>query len=171
MRAGSAAKRLLVGRPLDSGRLGETLLPKRLALPISCSDPLSSVAYATEEILLILALGGLAVLHLAWCAAIGSGILLVVVVASCRQTRRTYPGGGGAYVVSAENLGQTAARREPRQGPRVLGERAEAAGPVVRADAAPRLIGRGHRRGGPGGGGGDAGDLGTPTASTCRCGC
>ncbi|MFF9915789.1 APC family permease [Streptomyces sp. NPDC013457] len=109
MRAGSAAKRLLVGRPLDSGRLGETLLPKRLALPIFCSDPLSSVAYATEEILLILALGGLAVLHLAWYAAIAIVVLLVVVVASYRQTCHAYPGGGGAYVVSAENLGQTAA--------------------------------------------------------------
>ncbi|MEU9702158.1 APC family permease [Streptomyces sp. NPDC047981] len=109
MRAGSAAKRLLVGRPLDSGRLGETLLPKRLALPIFCSDPLSSVAYATEEILLILALGGLAVLHLAWYAAVAIVILLLVVVASYRQTCYAYPGGGGAYVVSAENLGQTAA--------------------------------------------------------------
>ncbi|MER8234711.1 APC family permease [Streptomyces sp. NPDC101490] len=109
MRAGSAAKRLLVGRPLDSGRLGETLLPKRLALPIFCSDPLSSVAYATEEILLILALGGLAVLHLAWYAAIGIVVLLLVVVASYRQTCYAYPGGGGAYVVSSENLGRTAA--------------------------------------------------------------
>ncbi|MFJ5832462.1 APC family permease [Streptomyces sp. NPDC093089] len=109
MRAGSAAKRLLVGRPLDSGRLGETLLPKRVALPIFCSDPLSSVAYATEEILLILALGGLAVLHLAWYAAVGIVILLLVVVASYRQTCYAYPGGGGAYVVSAENLGRRAA--------------------------------------------------------------
>lgn len=94
---------------MDSGRLGDTLLPKRLALPIFCSDPLSSVAYATEEILLILALGGLAVLHLAWYAAVAIVILLVVVVASYRQTCYAYPGGGGAYVVSAENLGQTAA--------------------------------------------------------------
>ncbi|RSS43498.1 APC family permease [Streptomyces sp. WAC08241] len=109
MRAGSAAKRLLVGRPLESGRLGETLLPKRVALPIFCSDPLSSVAYATEEILLILALGGLAVLHLAWYAAAGIVVLLLVVVASYRQTCYAYPGGGGAYVVSAENLGQRAA--------------------------------------------------------------
>ncbi|MEU6167377.1 APC family permease [Streptomyces tanashiensis] len=109
MRAGSAAKRLLVGRPLDSGRLGETLLPKRVALPVFCSDPLSSVAYATEEILLVLALGGLAVLHLAWYAAVGIVILLLVVVASYRQTCYAYPGGGGAYVVSVENLGQRAA--------------------------------------------------------------
>ena len=52
-------KRLFVGRPLRSDRLGETLLPKRLALPVFCSDPLSSVAYATEQILLVLGLGGL----------------------------------------------------------------------------------------------------------------
>ncbi|GGY40508.1 amino acid transporter [Streptomyces tanashiensis] len=94
---------------MDSGRLGETLLPKRVALPVFCSDPLSSVAYATEEILLVLALGGLAVLHLAWYAAVGIVVLLLVVVASYRQTCYAYPGGGGAYVVSVENLGQRAA--------------------------------------------------------------
>jgi hypothetical protein len=55
-------KRLLVGRPLRSERLGETLLPKKLALPVFCSDPLSSNAYATEEILLMLSVGGLALL-------------------------------------------------------------------------------------------------------------
>ncbi|MFE0102399.1 APC family permease [Streptomyces sp. NPDC059009] len=109
MKRGYLLKRALVGRPLDTRRLGEQLLPKRLALPIFCSDPLSSVAYATEEILLILALGGIAVLHLAWYAAAAIVVLLVVVVASYRQTCHAYPGGGGAYVVSAENLGQTAA--------------------------------------------------------------
>ncbi|MFE2874244.1 APC family permease [Streptomyces roseus] len=102
-------KRVLVGEPLDTARLGETLLPKRLALPIFCSDPLSSVAYATEEILLILALGGVALLHLAWYAAAAIVFLMIVVVASYRQTCYAYPGGGGAYVVSSENLGQTAA--------------------------------------------------------------
>ncbi|MFD5144848.1 APC family permease [Streptomyces sp. NPDC058401] len=103
------AKRVLVGEPLDTARLGETLLPKRLALPIFCSDPLSSVAYATEEILLILALGGVALLHLAWYAAAAIVFLLVVVVASYRQTCHAYPGGGGAYIVSSKNLGETAA--------------------------------------------------------------
>ena len=53
-------KRLLVGRPRRSARLGETLLPKWLALPVFCSDPFSSVAYATEQIVLVLAAGGLA---------------------------------------------------------------------------------------------------------------
>ncbi|MEV8524741.1 APC family permease [Streptomyces sp. NPDC052000] len=109
MGVSSSAKRMLVGRPLDTSRLGETLLPKRLALPIFCSDPLSSVAYATEEILLILALGGAALLNLTWYAAAAIVFLLIVVVASYRQTCYAYPGGGGAYIVSSENLGPTAA--------------------------------------------------------------
>jgi len=101
-------KRFLVGRPLRSERLGETLLPKKLALPVFCSDPLSSNAYATEEILLMLSLGGLALLHLTpWVAAVVVA-LLVVVVASYRQTCHAYPNGGGAYAVSRANLGRNA---------------------------------------------------------------
>ncbi|WP_173405740.1 MULTISPECIES: APC family permease [Streptomycetaceae] len=102
-------KQFLLGRPLRTAQMGETLLPKRLALPVFCSDPLSSVAYATEEILLILALGGTALLHLAWWVGAAIVLLLVVVIASYRQTCHAYPGGGGAYVVSAENLGRNAA--------------------------------------------------------------
>jgi amino acid transporter len=90
-------------------QLGETLLPKRLAIPVFCSDPLSSVAYATEEILLILAFGGTQLLHLAWYIAAAIIVLLVVVISSYRQTCYAYPNGGGAYAVSAENLGRTAA--------------------------------------------------------------
>ena len=75
------AKRLLVGRPMRSSQLSETLLPKKLAMPVFCSDPLSSVAYATEEILLILSLGGLAFLHLAWYVAAVIVALLAVVIA------------------------------------------------------------------------------------------
>src|SRR5205085_5447994 len=94
--------------PLRSERLGETLLPKNIALPVFCSDPLSSNAYATEEILLMLSLGGVALLHLtAWVAA-AVVLLLVVVVASYRQTCHAYPTGGGAYAVSRANLGQDA---------------------------------------------------------------
>ncbi|GAA3096337.1 amino acid transporter [Kribbella aluminosa] len=101
-------KRLLVGRPLRSEWLGDTLLPKKLALPVFCSDPLSSNAYATEEILLMLSLGGLALLHLApWVAAVVIALLLVV-VASYRQTCHAYPSGGGAYAVSRANLGRNA---------------------------------------------------------------
>src|SRR4051812_7149210 len=98
-------KRFLVGTPLRTGQMGETLLPKKLALPVFCSDPLSSVAYATEEILLALSLGGLAMLTLAWWVAAGVIFLLVIVVASYRQTCRAYPNGGGAYAVSRRNLG------------------------------------------------------------------
>jgi amino acid transporter len=102
-------KRLFVGRPLRSDRLGETLLPKRLALPVFCSDPLSSVAYATEQILLVLGLGGLALLRLTPWVGLAVGVLLVLVVASYRQTCFAYPNGGGAYTVSRVNLGVRAA--------------------------------------------------------------
>jgi amino acid transporter len=98
-------KRVLLGRPLRSDRLGETELPKSLALPVFCSDPLSSVAYATEEILLVLGTGGLAYLTNARWIALAIAALLVIVVASYRQTVYAYPGGGGAYVVAGENLG------------------------------------------------------------------
>ena len=102
-------KRIVVGRPRSTAEMHATLLPKRLALPVFCSDPLSSVAYATDEILLVLALGGLGLLHLAPLPAIGVVLLLVVVVASYRQTCYAYPNGGGAYAVSRANLGQRAA--------------------------------------------------------------
>jgi len=98
-------KRLFVGRPLRSDRLGETLLPKRLALPVFCSDPLSSVAYATEQIVLVLGLGGLSLLYLTPWLAAAVVALLIVVVASYRQTCHAYPDGGGAYAVSRHNLG------------------------------------------------------------------
>src|SRR3954447_3122349 len=104
---GSVA-RVIVGKPLRSDRLDETLLPKRLALPVFCSDPLSSVAYATEEILLVLGLGGLGLLHLTTGVALVVVALLVIVVASYRQTCHAYPNGGGAYAVSRENLGEDA---------------------------------------------------------------
>jgi amino acid transporter len=100
--------RVLLGKPLRTDRIGETLLPKRLALPVFCSDPLSSVAYATEQIVLVLGLGGLALLHLtAWVAA-AVVLLLLIVVASYRQTCYAYPNGGGAYTVSRDNLGEDA---------------------------------------------------------------
>jgi amino acid transporter len=103
-----AVSRVLLGKPLRTDRLGETLLPKRLALPVFCSDPLSSVAYATEQIVLVLGLGGLALLHLTPWVAAAVVLLLVVVVASYRQTCYAYPNGGGAYAVSRDNLGEDA---------------------------------------------------------------
>jgi amino acid transporter len=104
----SMSKRVLVGRPLSSSQVGHTLLPKLLALPVFCSDPLSSNAYATEEILLVLTLGGLTFVHLAPWVALAVVFLLVVVVASYRQTCYAYPNGGGAYAVSRANLGRSA---------------------------------------------------------------
>jgi amino acid transporter len=89
--------------------MGDTLLPKWLALPVFCSDPLSSNAYATEEILLVLSVGGLSLLQLAPWVAGAVILLLAVVVISYRQTCHAYPNGGGAYAVSRANLGQNAA--------------------------------------------------------------
>jgi amino acid transporter len=102
-------KRLLVGRPLKSQQLHETLLPKWLALPVFCSDPISSVAYATEEIVLVLAFGGAAYLGMTKYVAAAVAVLLVIVVASYRQTCHAYPNGGGAFAVSLDNFGPTAA--------------------------------------------------------------
>ena len=101
-------KRLVVGRPLRSDRLGEQALSKRIALPIFASDPLSSVAYATQEILLVLTLGGLAYLFLAPWIGLAVVALLAVVVISYRQVVRAYPSGGGSYEVASRNLGQSA---------------------------------------------------------------
>ena len=102
-------KRVVVGRPLGSDQVGHATLPKRLALPIFCSDPLSSVAYATQEILLVLVIGGTAALALTPWVGLAVVLLLAVVVASYSKTVYAYPGGGGAYAVSKENLGQTPA--------------------------------------------------------------
>jgi amino acid transporter len=102
----AALSRTVIGEPLRSDRLDETLLPKRLALPVFCSDPLSSVAYATEQIVLVLGLGGLALLHLTPWLGAAVVVLLVIVVASYRQTCAAYPNGGGAYTVSRDNLGE-----------------------------------------------------------------
>jgi amino acid transporter len=104
----SLMKRLVVGRPFRSDSLGHTLLSKRIALPVFASDPLSSVAYATQEILLILTLGGLAYMHLTPYIAAGVVVLLAVVVLSYRQVVRAYPSGGGSYEVVAKNLGPLA---------------------------------------------------------------
>jgi amino acid transporter len=101
-------KRILVGRALSSEQLHETLLPKRIALPVFASDALSSNAYATQEILLTLAIGGATLYKYApWVAAL---VVLVffVVVASYRQNVHAYPSGGGDYEVVGTNLGPRA---------------------------------------------------------------
>jgi amino acid transporter len=104
--AGSLVKRILVGRQVSSSKLEHTLLPKLLALPVFSSDPLSSVAYATEEILIILVPISVAAAHgLIMPIALAIATVLTIVVISYRQTVRAYPSGGGAYIVSKENLG------------------------------------------------------------------
>jgi amino acid transporter len=97
-------KRLLVGRPMQSERLGHTLLPKKIALPVFASDALSSVAYATQEVLLVLAAGGLALIAYTPWVALAVGLLMLVVVASYRQNVHAYPSGGGDYEVTTTNF-------------------------------------------------------------------
>jgi amino acid transporter len=101
-------KRVIIGSPVSSEHAGHTLLSKRLALPIFASDPLSSVAYATQEILLVLTLGGTAFLYLAPWIAVAVVVLLAVVVTSYRQLVRAYPTGGGDYEVASKNIGRPA---------------------------------------------------------------
>jgi amino acid transporter len=98
-------RRVLVGRPMQTGQMHETLLPKWLALPIFASDPLSSVAYATESALVVLVAVSAASAHLVFPISIGISVLLGIVVLSYRQTVRVYETSGGAYVVARENLG------------------------------------------------------------------
>ena len=101
-------KRIFVGRPLRSDALGHTLLPKKLALPVFSSDALSSVSYATEEVLIVLGAGGVAFLTSTPWIALGVVVLFMVITASYRQTVREYPSGGGDYVVAHENVNPTA---------------------------------------------------------------
>jgi amino acid transporter len=101
----SELKRFVVGRPMATGQFEETLLPKTLALPIFASDPLSSVAYATESALVVLLAASAASAHVVFPLSLGIGALLAIVVVSYRQTVHVYESSGGAYVVARENLG------------------------------------------------------------------
>lgn len=105
MSAAQAMKRFFLGRTMATGELEHTLLPKILALPVFSSDPLSSNAYATQEILLVLGLVGASALDLVIPISLAVALLLATVVVSYRQTVRAYPNGGGAYIVAHENLG------------------------------------------------------------------
>jgi amino acid transporter len=103
--ANASLKRVLVGRPLASHKAEHQLLPKVLALPVFSSDPLSSNAYATEEMMLVLATAGASALAFRIPIAIAIATVLVIVIVSYRQTVRAYPSGGGSYIVAHENLG------------------------------------------------------------------
>ena len=103
--AGDLMKRLLIGRALRSDRLGETLLPKTIALPVFASDALSSVAYAPDEIFLTLSIAGLAAYSYSWKIGLVVAVVMLTVVASYRQNVHAYPSGGGDYEVATTNLG------------------------------------------------------------------
>lgn len=98
-------KKLLLGEPISTHMAEEEKISKKKALAVLSSDALSSVAYATEEILIPLAAFSVAAVAWSIPIALGIGLLLVILTASYRQTIDSYPGGGGAYIVAKENLG------------------------------------------------------------------
>jgi amino acid transporter len=100
-----ALKRVVVGRPRATGELGDTLLSKKLALPIFASDPLSSVAYATEAALAVLVVASATSGHLVLPISVAIAAVLAIVVLSYTQTVKAYETSGGAYIVAKDNLG------------------------------------------------------------------
>ncbi|MGN6127355.1 MAG: APC family permease [Humibacter sp.] len=105
---GRTAKRWLIGEPLPSEKLEGQLLPKHLALPIFASDALSSVAYAPQELMMVLLIGGAAFLTFSPWIALAVVVLMLTVVASYRQLVKAYPSGGGDFEVAHKNLGEKA---------------------------------------------------------------
>jgi len=105
---GDVSKRILLGRKLRSGQLGETLLPKRIALPVFASDALSSVAYAPDEIFIMLSVAGVSAYAWSWKIGLVVALVMLTVVASYRQNVHAYPSGGGDYEVASVNLGANA---------------------------------------------------------------
>jgi amino acid transporter len=98
----------MLGRKLRSSQLGETLLPKRIALPVFASDALSSVAYAPDEVFLMLSVAGVSAYAWSWKVGIAVAVVMLTVVTSYRQTVHAYPSGGGDYEVATVNLGKNA---------------------------------------------------------------
>lgn len=108
MSVGDVSKRILLGRKLRSSQLGETLLPKRIALPVFASDALSSVAYAPDEIFIMLSVAGASTYVWSWKIGLAVALVMLTVVMSYRQTVHAYPSGGGDYEVATVNLGRNA---------------------------------------------------------------
>ncbi|MGH3646573.1 MAG: APC family permease [Micromonosporaceae bacterium] len=102
----SVLKRLLLGRPFRSDRMQHTLLPKRIALPVFASDPMSSVAYAPEQVFLTLSIAGMGAYAFGTGVGLVVAVLMIVVVASYRQNVRAYQSGGGDYEVATVNHGE-----------------------------------------------------------------
>ena len=98
-------KRWFLGTPLETERFQEERLRVPIALAVFSSDALSSVAYATEEILLVLSIAGAAALDYSMPISAVIALLLFIVIISYRQTIHAYPEGGGSYIVARENLG------------------------------------------------------------------
>ena len=105
---GYRVKRALLGRPLPTSRLVHERLRKLVALAVFSSDAISSTAYGTEQIMLVLVAAGAAATSLALPIALGIGALLTILILSYRQTITAYPSAGGAYIVTKDNLGQWA---------------------------------------------------------------
>ena len=105
---GDVSKRILLGRKLRSSQLGETLLPKRIALPVFASDALFSVAYAPDEVFIMLSVAGASAYVWSWKIGLAVALVMLTVVASSRQTVHAYPSGGGDYEVATVNLGRNA---------------------------------------------------------------
>src|SRR6266540_1172877 len=101
-----ALKRTLIGRPRATGEMEKTLLSKKLALPVFASDPLSSVAYATEAALVVLVAASASAAGLVLPISVAITAVLAIVVLSYTQTVKAYQTSGGAYVVARENLGR-----------------------------------------------------------------
>jgi amino acid transporter len=104
--ASTAIKRVALGSALSTHKQEHQLLPKTLALPVFASDPLSSNAYATEEMMLVLVGAGAVALNYKIPIAAAIASLVIIVIISYRQTVRAYPRGGGSYIVARENLGR-----------------------------------------------------------------
>jgi amino acid transporter len=101
----ASVRRVVLGSPYTTSQMVHERLSKLMALPVFASDALSSSAYATEEILLVLVAAGTGAFTYSIPIALAIGVLLVLVATSYRQTIKAYPNGGGAYIVARENLG------------------------------------------------------------------
>ena len=102
---GYRLKRALLGRPLPTSRLVHERLRKLVALAVFSSDAISSTAYGTEQIMLVLVAAGAVATRLALPIALAIGALLAILILSYRQTITAYPSAGGAYVVTKDNFG------------------------------------------------------------------
>ncbi|MGO1696686.1 MAG: amino acid permease, partial [Arthrobacter sp.] len=103
-----ALKRILVGRPFRTERLKQAPLRRRLALPLLSSNALSSVAYAPDEVLMTLAIAGLSAIYFSPLIGIAIMAVMMVIIASYRQSVKAYPSGRGDYEIASVNLGPRA---------------------------------------------------------------